>query len=322
MPLPTETAVPAPPRPATGSPPVGPNLVVNPGFEYSQDGWNFKGGSIHNYTSQPNFIHSGSYSADTNHAAQTISNIQPNTNYRVGVWLKVWSSNGENRDVSENPGDTKGKICIDTNGDQDMRLPTVICSSVFQPLDTWQYITVDGISISDRISVFLIGYRSNTNVNTAIIWDDVAVGLSPVIGTAATATPQPLGEPGPPAPVAFNAQSARDNMNNSRSMLEQMGGLLDRLVAGSSETCDEYTGYYRGLVASARYDGVPAEWQGLYNEYIFAVEHGSATNHAIFSTCFDGNGRVSELNYGVARDGINTSLNRLIPAADAANSMP
>jgi hypothetical protein len=114
----------------------------------------------------------------------------------------------------------------------------------------------------------------------------------------------------------------RDSMNNSRFNLEQMGGLLDRLVRGSRETCEEYTKYYRGLVGSARYDGVPTEWQGVYNEYMFAVQHGSEKNQPIFDLCFENQGGgITELNYGVARTGVNDSLNRLIPAIETANAM-
>ena len=101
----------------------------------------------------------------------------------------------------------------------------------------------------------LSGFISAPNdrpLHVEYYWDDIALGLSPV-NAAATPTSPPPSRPVPPAPVAFDAQALRSNMNNSRSMIEQMGGLLDRLVRGSGETCDEYTGYYRGLVASPRY---------------------------------------------------------------------
>ena len=114
----------------------------------------------------------------------------------------------------------------------------------------------------------------------------------------------------------------RDNMVNVRSKIEHMGGLLDRIYNGSTETCQEYDGYYRGIVASPRYDGVPSEWQAVYNEYMFAVEHTSNTNLPIFELCFvHGGGGITDLNYGAARQGINDSLNRLIPAIDTANTM-
>lgn len=96
-----------------------------------------------------------------------------------------------------------------------------------------------------------------------------------------------------PNPVAFNDRALRDTMLNARSMLEQMGGLLDRLYGGSRETCGEFQGYYRNLVQSARYEGVPGEWQGIYNEYVFAVENGRSTNQPIFDLCDKSGGTLS-----------------------------
>ena len=315
----TNTAAPAPPAalPASGAPPTGPNLVVNPGFEYGVDGW--QDATIISASVYPNFVRSGVNSAS--YARQRVQNVVPGETYRAGVWLKVWSSKGEDRTISENPGDYMGRICININGDDDIRLPTTICSGGFRPLDTWQYITVDAVPSVDRVFVIVHGFYTGPNkpYHNEVIWDDVELGLSPV---AATPTPIPLGRPAPPAPVAFGAQAMRDSMNNTRSMLEQMGGLLDRLVRGSTESCEEYTNYYRGLVGSPRYDGVPGEWQGVYNEYIFAVDHGSLKNQPIFDLCFvDQGGGVTELNYGVARASVNDSLNRLIPAIETTNAM-
>ncbi len=339
MPEPTDTAVPAntavpvtntpaavatnPPAPpaslpASGSPPQGPNLVANPGFEYGLEGWRRTDISGRLFTTDvyPQFAHSGT-TALRRYGEQLIENLQPGTTYRLGAWLKVWASDGEDRSVSNNPGDYFGRVCISDEGPNP---PKRYCSSGYRPIDSWQYITVDAVPTSNRVVIFLsYSIGANESTHFEIMWDDVEFGLSPV---TATATPQPLGRPYPPAPVAFNASAMRDNMNNVRSMLEQMGGLLDRLYRGSTEACSEYDGYYRSLVGSARYEGVPAEWQGVYNEYIFAVENGSNTNQPIFDLCFEhGGGGITDLNYGVAREGINNSLNRLIPAIETANSL-
>jgi hypothetical protein len=52
------------------------------------------------------------------------------------------------------------------------------------------------------------------------------------------------------------------------------------------------------------------------------VENGRSTNQPIFELCERGGGGITALNYGVARTGINDSLNRLIPAIEAANGLP
>jgi hypothetical protein len=51
------------------------------------------------------------------------------------------------------------------------------------------------------------------------------------------------------------------------------------------------------------------------------VENTLVTNDALKSLCDSGGGNVTQHNYGVARQGINTSLERLIPAIDAANAL-
>ncbi|MCB9006397.1 MAG: hypothetical protein H6656_03325 [Ardenticatenaceae bacterium] len=143
------------------------------------------------------------------------------------------------------------------------------------------------------------------------------------MGTApssATATPPPPAAPVRPNPVAFNPTALRDSMNNGRSIIEQAGGLLDRLFNGENQTCQEYQGYYDDAIRSATYSGVPDDWAGIYNEYIFAVENFIATNESINALCDGGGGVISALNYGAARQGINDSLNRLIPAIEAANA--
>ena len=109
-------------------------------------------------------------------------------------------------------------------------------------------------------------------------------------------------------------------MNGVRSAIEQAGGLLDRLYNGEPGRCEEYQGYYDDAIRSATYSGVPEDWAGVYNDYIFAVENFLATNESIDLLCDGGGGQVSELNYGAARSGINASLDRLIPAIEAANA--
>lgn len=324
----TPTAVPAtattaPPAPVSAPPPApapaGPNLLANPGFEIAGAGWtNF---SYHTVDSQPNFVRSGQRSLQWGGVWQRVTtNIEAGTTYRAGGWFKVWSSTGEDRTVSENPADIRGRICLNTFGDDDITLPTTICSGWVRPLDVWQFISVDAVATNDRVTVILqvaLFNNDNNAIHTSTMWDDIELGLAP---TAATATPLPAPEPVRPNPVAFSPTALRDSMTNIRWTIEQAGGLLDRLFNGENQTCAEYQGYYDDAIRSAIYSGVPEDWAGIYNDYIFAVENFLATNESINALCDDGGGGISGLNYGVARTGINDSLNRLIPAIEAANA--
>lgn len=333
--LPTATAVPAtsttaPPAPVAAPPPApapaGPNLLSNSGFETGANPWEGPNGntlfSFHTVDSQPQFIHSGSRSLKGGSRIwQRVSNnITMGTTYRAGGWFKVWSSTQEDRSISVNPADIRGRICLNSFGDDAIDLPTTICSGWVRPLDAWQFISVDAVATNDRVTVILqVALFNNDNkaIHIESIWDDITLGTAPV---AATATPAPAAAPVRPNPIAFSPTALRDSMNSVRSTIEQEGGLLDRLYNGQGGTCAEYQGYYDDAIRSATYSGVPDDWAGIYNDYIFAVENFLATNESIDSLCDNGGGGISGLNYGAARSGINDSLNRLIPAVEAANA--
>lgn len=309
-----------PPAPA----PSGPNLLVNPSFEFGSTGWEQPNGStnfsFHTSDSQPQFIHSGQQAYHgLGRAWQKVSGVNPGTTYRAGGWLKIWSSTQDDRNVSVNPADILGRVCLNTNGDDEMSLPTTICSSWAGPYDVWQFISVDGVATNDRVTVILQVVLNNRNdaVHIDAIWDDITLGTAP---SDATATPPPPAAPVRPNPIAFNATALRDSMNSARSIIEQAGGLLDRLYNGEPGRCAEYQGYYDDAIRSATYSGVPDDWAGIYNDYIFAVENFISTNISIDLLCDDGGGVVSQLNYGASRMGINDSLDRLIPAIEAANA--
>ena len=85
--------------------------------------------------------------------------------------------------------------------------------------------------------------------------------------------------------------------------------------------CNEYEEYYAQLVTSPLYQSPPDAWQGVYNEYIFAVDNAVSKNNGIFSICQNGGGTVSEMAYGEARSSIADSLNRLIPAVQQAAAL-
>ncbi|MCA9917649.1 MAG: hypothetical protein KC445_06825 [Anaerolineales bacterium] len=336
-PLPTEppaTATTPPPAPVSAPPPApapsGPNLLSNPGFEFEGASWEQHNvgrppGSFYTAADNPQFVHSGQKAMldiinGRSFTFQRIeANVSPGTTYRAGVWVKIWSSSGENRTISENPGEVGVQVCINVIGESDPYLDTSFCSGIVRPLDVWQFISVDGVAATERLSIILVsGYTGqNHPTHNEAIWDDATLGTAP---SAATATPPPAAGPVRPNPSPFSPTALRDSMTSVRWTIEQAGGLLDRLYNGENQTCTEFQGYYDDAIRSATYSGVPDDWAGLYNEYIFAVENFISTNESINSLCDDGGGGIGSLNYGVARTGINDSLNRLIPAIEAANA--
>ncbi len=331
-PAPTRVAAapPAPQPPPVAAPPAG-NLLSDPSFEAGGAGWRVgrydnTAPRVYVAADNPQFVHSGAKSVASVYGQpesiyyQNVFNVTPGQTYRAGVWVKIWSSSGEDRARSENPGDYSARLCIGPSNETDPNKGTAVCTGYVRPLDAWQYLTVDAIAETDTIAVILQSapLGSNLPAHNEAIWDDVSLTIAP---SAATPTPEPAGPPVRPAPIPFDAAALRDNMNNAQWVLEQMGGLLDRLVNGSTATCVEYEEYYRQLVGSAAYRDVPGDWQGVYNEYNFAVENGYNTNSGVFSLCEHGGGGLNPQAYGDARSGVNNSLDRLIPAINMANAL-
>ncbi|MCA9970728.1 MAG: SH3 domain-containing protein [Anaerolineales bacterium] len=149
----------------------------------------------------------------------------------------------------------------------------------------------------------------------------VAAPPVPTPDPAAAAEPPDDGGGAPPAAGGFSGAALRDAMVNAKWTLEQMGGLLDRLYNGSVESCNEYMPYYYQLLSTPQYDAVPAEWQGVYNEYLASVAFAVVQNEGVASLCAGGGGVLGNQAYSIARQAINTSLNHLVPVIDAANAL-
>lgn len=352
-PTPAPTATPAPTTtpqptrvPAAAPPPVqasGDNLLANPSFEEAGPGSMPNGwvvgplGSVfrskfpcneQTVSNQPyaEWIHSGAGNLTIWPAGcscvgvkQVVYNITPGVTYRFGVWGRAWSSTGEDRAVSTNPLPIDMWICISTRGsvDDPSNAEVNVCSAVARPYDTWHYFAVDAVAQEEQVLVRLM-VQHTVDDRGAAIWDDASLTVAP---SAATATPAPTPIPTRPAPVPFDANALYTAMLQARSDIEQMGGLLDRLYHEGREECAPYVEWYYHLMQSPLYDGVPADWGGVYGEYVWAVEHVLDTSHTIIFICSGQGGVVSELDYGVARMGIGDALNRLYPAISAAETL-
>ena len=328
-PIPTPTTIAVAPVVQPPPVPIAPagNLLTNSSFETGDAGWHDVPLRLYGAQDHPQFVHSGTSSAVfvertrwRQYYYQYVMNVVPGQTYRAGVWVKIWSSNGEDRMLSENAGDYAARLCINPLNETDPNRDTNVCTGYVRPLDTWQYISIDAVAVQDTMAVILQGAPIGPNLplHNEAIFDDASLTIASV---AATATPVPAGPPVRPETVPFDAVALRDNMSQAEWVLNQMGGLLDRLYNGSWESCEEYEGYYRQLMTSPTYHSLPDGWHGVYNEYIFAVEHTTGRNNGVFSLCQDGGGTLTAQSYGDARSSIADSLNRLIPAVQQANAL-
>ncbi len=139
-----------------------------------------------------------------------------------------------------------------------------------------------------------------------------------------TPTPAPVTTAAPRAtapPPGFDATALMNSLNTMRLTIEHMGGLLDRLYHGEAQSCGEFLGYYQALQQRTTHSNLPTAWQGIYSEYNFAAENILNTNTSIKTLCEGGGGYISDLDYGVARQGIGLSLDRINQAIQAANNL-
>lgn len=345
-PTPTPTATSDAPAPVAvapiiaAAPPTGVNLLYNPDVEMGFEGWierPVKDPQRHPYCSvdvYPSLVYSGQYALysswnDHKTIYQFVHGVTPGVTYRLGAWVRYWSSEGDDRSISVNPEEGSAYICINVEGHEDRWMDSTFCSPVINDVDTWHYLTVDAEAVNETITVIMVMTFPRSHylpqINRMAAFDDLYLGLATV---SVTPTPAPTPKATRPDPVPFDGAALRDSMNQARGYLDQMGGMLDRLINGEISTCDEYQefrNYYYDLMRTATYDGVPGDWQGVYNEYIFAVENGLATNQALSTICDEdkeeGQNRITWLNFTAGRTGVNDSLNRLLPAIETANAL-
>lgn len=94
--------------------------------------------------------------------------------------------------------------------------------------------------------------------------------------------------------------------------IRQMGGLLDRIVRGRPASCDEVYDWIAWEALTPEFNAVPASDLGLVRHYYATIDNYFDAVKDVFYLCSDaGGGSLSDLNYGVARMGVNRAIDRL-----------
>jgi hypothetical protein len=139
--------------------------------------------------------------------------------------------------------------------------------------------------------------------------------------TETTDTTPPADTDEPSGPPGFDPHQFRQDIDQVRINIEQIGGQLDRLIRGEPGGCDEFARYYVAILLSPFYDDVPPAWHGPYNGYIAARLRLLDTNRNIMTICSEGGGVLDEHGYGVARSGVAEALDILHPVMHAADAL-
>ncbi len=96
----------------------------------------------------------------------------------------------------------------------------------------------------------------------------------------------------------------------SNALLKNMGGWLDRLIAGETVGCGEYVNYIDLLLTPIPFFSVPDVWEPLFNEHIAIINSVLDSNRDLLLVCING-GNISEFMVFQARDGVGKAQDRL-----------
>lgn len=96
----------------------------------------------------------------------------------------------------------------------------------------------------------------------------------------------------------------------AQSYLRQAGGLLDRVSAGSNESCAEYITWIQLMLLAPVFTDVPESELGLVEYYNQTFAGFVESQKDLIFYCIEG-GSISPLNFGIARVGVNTAVDRL-----------
>ena len=198
LPTPTpgnETPIPPTPVPPTQSPaPVagGTNLLPNGGFEEGAAYWTPRAMeasgldvplAIVDSAGEPLSVRSGSFAGRLMGpdflVFNEISTAIPGATYRLGAWVRLWSSSGVNREISENPAPISAYICLSKLGSYIVESPYGVCSSSSVVLDQWVYLTTEITAETTVLSAVLrlanIDYSRRVMWRGDASWDDVTL---------------------------------------------------------------------------------------------------------------------------------------------------
>lgn len=151
-------------------------------------------------------IHSGRYAQKwfTTYATHTagifqqVSGIPVGSRLQLSAWVQVWSSNSDNIEKSETPGNYRVSIGLDPFGGTDYNSENIVWSE-FQTFayDAYKQLSVATVARSNVVTVFLRGVPEFPVKHNDSYWDDVCLVAIVPTNTPAppTQTPAPTDTP-------------------------------------------------------------------------------------------------------------------------------
>ena len=189
---PEVTATPEAPvvaAPAGGSGTLGPNLLVNPGFEEGNAGWILTNDiyGIIGLVDDPEKVYSGAHALAKGGdyltpLYQLVPGVTPGQTYRLGAWVRLETESPDTFYPDEPSYRTYAYICLNSVGIEDFRDSHTVCSPWVEPWNGWIYLTVDAVAEGDRLAVMLLHHRHHDwhvsrFIQNYALYDDVYLGV-------------------------------------------------------------------------------------------------------------------------------------------------
>lgn len=120
--------------------------------------------------------------------------------------------------------------------------------------------------------------------------------------------------------AVFDPLFLYDFMLTTQFLIEQLGGILDRVASGTPGSCAEFIFYYEFLFGAPRFIYVPAEWAGVYQKYVNSLGMVIDSSRDLYLYCNQG-GTLSDYNFWKARSGLYDGLEELLAGLREAEAM-
>jgi hypothetical protein len=122
--------------------------------------------------------------------------VTPGRSVTFSIWAYVWSSAGDDPDVSTDPGDYRVSVGIDPTGGTDGDANSVVWSEPCHAYDEWVALTVTAVAQAPTITVFTRGEPVWRTKHNDVYWDDAALVVAPTGSIGAHGTTLPTGSDG------------------------------------------------------------------------------------------------------------------------------
>lgn len=120
---------------------------------------------------------------------QQVSGLTAGDELQFSVFAYVWSSSGDDANVSDGTGDLAVQVGIDPNGGNDVTSDTIVWSSPLALVDQYAQHTVTATAAGDTVTVFVRSTVNQVAMNNVVYLDDadlVVTGSSAIVTEEAT----------------------------------------------------------------------------------------------------------------------------------------